>query len=102
MKFAAVLAFAATVLAAPKPDGPPDTTGQCVGVQPGSEPGSWVFLDCPLFQIPPGSPCTTIPEDLSKPYPKCVSSMALHIYTLQFFFFFKNEKNVSKGRECVG
>ncbi len=87
MKFAAVLAFAATTaLAAPKPggDGPPPTDGQCVGVEKGPEPGSWVFKDCALFQIPPGSPCTTIPEDLSKPYPDCVS----FFFFLFFFFFF--------------
>lgn len=77
MKFA-VLALAATALAAPRPDGPPSTDGICAAAEPGPD-GTWIMKGCPLFVIPPGSPCTETPEDLSKPYPDCVSLQLLFL-----------------------
>ncbi|KAJ6782715.1 hypothetical protein PWT90_04985 [Aphanocladium album] len=72
MKFAAVLSFVAAAVALPA-DQPPSTDGQCLGVEKGSEPGSWILKDCAVFTFPPGSDCTASPEDLSKPYPYCCS-----------------------------
>ncbi|KAM3555289.1 hypothetical protein MY1884_004012 [Beauveria asiatica] len=64
MKFtavaAAVFALAGTGSAAPA------DAGQCEGM---TENGQW--LACPMFYIPPGSPCTTIPEDRKKIWPDC-------------------------------
>ncbi|KAM3500855.1 hypothetical protein MY10362_006037 [Beauveria mimosiformis] len=64
MKFtaiaAAVFAVAGTGSAAPA------DAGQCEGMT-----GNGQWLACPMFYIPPGSPCKTIPEDRKKIWPDC-------------------------------
>lgn len=78
MQFAVVLAFVATALAAPSSTStPPPPDGICADIHQNPD-GSWYAVDCPSFQLPPGSECTVVKGNPDLPFPGCVS----------FFFFF--------------
>ncbi|ATY62806.1 GTP cyclohydrolase [Cordyceps militaris] len=84
MKFAAVLAFAATAVLAAPPKATDATkvtdaaakddknSGRlCLGRDRGRKPGSWVYNYCPEYYFFPNSQCITIPGEPGDDYPRC-------------------------------
>lgn len=98
MKFAVVLAFAATAVLAAPPKATDATkvtdaaakddknSGRlCLGRDRGRKPGSWVYNYCPEYYFFPNSQCITIPGEPGDDYPHCVRCFFLLLFLPSFF-----------------